>query len=62
MPGKSSSLGSIASVLKSEGYSTDFLYGGDINFTNMKSYLLANGYQQAIGDTWFPSDVRKTHA
>lgn len=27
------------------GYKIDFLYGGDINFINMKSYLLSIGYQ-----------------
>ena len=27
-------------ICGNKGYATDFLYGGDINFTNMKSYLL----------------------
>ena len=62
MPRKSCSLGSIASALKPEGYHTDFFYGGDINFTNMKSYLHANGYDETTGDTDFPLSVRRTHA
>ena len=62
IPEKSRSLGSLAKSLSSQGYATDFLYGGDINFTNMKSYLLANGYQEVLGDTYFPRTQRKTHA
>lgn len=57
IPEKSRSLGSIASSLVQQGYTTDFLYGGDINFTNMKSYLLSNGYQKVEGDTYFPSST-----
>lgn len=62
LPQKSRTLPSIAASLSQEGYQTDFLYGGDINFTNMKSYLLSTGYQTAKGDTHFPVSVRKTHA
>ena len=39
IPAKSRTLPSIAEELVKAGYKTDFLYGGDINFTNMKSYL-----------------------
>ena len=62
IPEKSRSLNSIAKSLNGIGYGTEFLYGGDINFTKMKSYLLSTGYQQAMGDTHFPRSVRKTHA
>ena len=62
LPQKSRSLPSIAASLSKEGYQTDFLYGGDINFTNMKSYLLSTGYQATRGDTYFPVTTRKTHA
>ena len=62
MPQKSRTLPSIARTLAGAGYTTDFLYGGDINFTNMNSYLLSTGYQTVRGDTHFPSSVRKTHA
>ena len=40
-------------------YRTDFLYGGDINFTNMKSYLLGSGYQHLTADIDFPSSQRQ---
>lgn len=53
---------SIAASLKKVGYYTGFLYGGDINFTNTKGYLLATGYEDTWGDTSFPLEVRRTHA
>lgn len=54
IPAKSRTLPSIAGKLVKEGYHTDFLYGGDINFTNMKSYLLQSGYQKLTADVDFP--------
>ncbi len=59
---KSRHLPGIAASLKREGYATDFLYGGDVNFTNMKSYLLSTGYEQTCSDDHFPLSVRRTHA
>lgn len=44
------------------GYSTDFFYGGDINFTNMQSYLWSNGYQSITADTDFSAAERQTNA
>lgn len=46
MPDKSQTMPSVASVLKTQGYHTYYLYGGDINFTNMRSYLVATGWDQ----------------
>ena len=46
MPEKSRTLPSIASTLQHEGYQTAYLYGGDINFTNMRSYLISSGWQR----------------
>lgn len=51
----------IARTLRRAGYSTKFLYGGDINFTNTHGYLLATGYERTYGDTSFPASVRRTH-
>ena len=48
MPEKSRTLPSIASTLQHEGYQTAYLYGGDINFTNMRSYLVSSGWQRLI--------------
>ena len=53
VPAKSRTLPAISEELVKAGYQTDFLYGGDINFTNMKSYLLSKGYQHLTADTDF---------
>lgn len=53
IPAKSRTLPAISEELVKAGYSTDFLYGGDINFTNMKSYLLSKGYQKLTADKDF---------
>ena len=53
IPAKSRTLPVIAEGLSKAGYKTDFLYGGDINFTNMKSYLLSTGYQRLTANTDF---------
>ena len=49
MPKKTNLLPSFASSLQQEGYHTYYLYGGDINFTNMRSYLIATGWEKL---TW----------
>lgn len=46
IPEKSRTLPSIARTLKAEGYATSYLYGGDINFTNMRSYLISTGWDK----------------
>lgn len=50
----------LARSLKSNGYSTSFLYGGDINFTNMNGYLLATGYEKIISDVDMPMRESKS--
>lgn len=61
LPSKCAQLPSIARSLRSAGYTTEFLYGGDINFTNTNGYLLATGYERTFGETAFPASVRRTH-
>ncbi|NDV58022.1 LTA synthase family protein [Bacteroides sp. 519] len=53
LPVKSKNLPSIAKSLSTNGYKTNFLYGGDINFTNMQSYLRSTGYQELVADKDF---------
>ena len=48
MPSKTRQLPSIAATLLDEGYSTTYLYGGDINFTNMRSYLMGTGFERLV--------------
>ena len=50
IPSKSRTLPNIARTLQKErGYNTSYLYGGDINFTNMRSYLISGGFENL---TW----------
>ena len=46
VPNIARKLPNIAQSLGKAGYQTDFLYGGDINFTNMQGYLRAGGFQK----------------
>ena len=59
IPAKSRTLPCIASTLNDNGYASSFLYGGDINFTNMQSYLRTGGYQTIVSDVDFSSSERK---
>lgn len=52
---------SIAASLRKAGYTTSFLYGGDINFTNTHGYLQSTGYERIDGEEAFPASVRRTH-
>ena len=54
MPKKSTSLPSIAGTLAQNGYSTTFYYGGDINYSNMRSYFIGTGFQHIVSDVDFP--------
>ena len=61
MPTKSRTLPALSEEFLKAGYQTDFLYGGDINFTNMKSYLLSKGYQRLTADTDFSLAERNSN-
>ena len=57
MPSKSRSLPNLARTLRQErGYETHYLYGGDINFTNMRSYLIGGGFSEL---TWMDDYSRE---
>lgn len=58
---KSQKLPSLASTLAETGYRNTFLYGGDINFTNMRGYLYSTGYEHALADSDFSAAERATH-
>lgn len=38
----------IADLLQSQGYHTEFIYGGEAHFDNMRSFFTGNGVQQII--------------
>ena len=48
IPEKSRTMPSIAATLRQQGYHTSYLYGGDINFTNMRSYLVSTGWEHIV--------------
>ena len=47
-PSKSQSLPAIARSLRKVGYDTEMIYGGDADFTNMRSYFYATGYGRVM--------------
>ncbi len=47
---------SLAKLLKSKGYTSSFVYGGDLNFANMRNYIVYQGFENIIGKTDFESD------
>lgn len=61
LPSRCGALPSIARTLGAAGYTTSFLYGGDINFTGTKGYLLSTGYTTVWGDETFTPAERATH-
>lgn len=58
LPQVSTTLPSIARTLGNAGYSTKFYYGGDTNYSNMRSYIVGTGYQEVVSDRDFPSKMR----
>ena len=54
MPDKSQTMPSIAKTLKQANYQTHYLYGGDINFTNMRGYLIATGWDHLTSMDDYP--------
>lgn len=38
----------LASILKTQGYHTQFIYGGEAHFDNMRSFFTGNGMQQIV--------------
>lgn len=49
-PDKAAKLPSLSKVFSSAGYPTAFVYGGDLSFANMKSYLASGGFQTIIDE------------
>ena len=57
-PSKTQTLPSISQSLKKEGYDLEFLYGGDADFTNMRSYFIGAGFDKIVADQNFPISDR----
>ena len=60
MPSKTRFMPGIAKSLRAEGYQTHYLYGGDINFTNMRSYLISTGFEQLHWMKDYTAEEQKT--
>jgi phosphoglycerol transferase MdoB-like AlkP superfamily enzyme len=65
---------SIAALLQKQGYSTEFIYGGESHFDNMRSFFMGNGFENIVDQkdyknpvfvgSWGASDedlLNKTH-
>lgn len=48
----------IAETLHDNGYATRFIYGGDVDFTNMRGYLHEVGFERVGGNEEFPGSRR----
>jgi phosphoglycerol transferase MdoB-like AlkP superfamily enzyme len=57
-PKKTESLPSISRSLKGVGYDLQYYYGGDADFTNMRSFLLSAGFNRIVSDKDFPVQER----
>jgi len=61
IPSKSRTMPNIARTLQQKrGYETHYLYGGDINFTNMRSYLVSGGFQQLTWKDDYSAEEQQT--
>lgn len=57
-PRKSQHIPAIAGSLRKAGYATHYYYGGDADFTNMRSYLMSSGFDDIVSDQDFPISDR----
>ena len=58
VPEKAGRLPQIGKSLAAEGYALKFWYGGDEDFTSMRSYLVAGGFLDRVSDHSFPVSQR----
>lgn len=57
-PEKTEHLPAIPRSLKKAGYDVQYYYGGDADFTNMRSYLISAGVERIVCDQDFPLSQR----
>ena len=58
-PEKSDKLTMMSEYFNKNGYSSSFYYGGDINFYNLKSFVLQGGFKNIIDGYDFPASLRE---
>ncbi len=49
----------LASLLDQRGYSTEFIYGGESHFDNMRGFFMGNGFKSVIDEHDFASPLFK---
>ena len=49
----------ISDYFNRNGYLTSFYYGGDIDFYNLKSFVLQGEYNIIVGQDDFPKEVKE---
>lgn len=54
-PRKYAGLPGLGRELRDAGYSTAFLYGGELEFANLRAFVLTSGYSRAIDKYQFPA-------
>ncbi len=59
-PTKTRNLPSLAKTLESYGYTCSYTYGGELEFANIKSYLINTGYKHLVSKYSFPIEQRTT--
>ena len=57
---KAQKLPSFNKILKSAGYQSAFLYGGDIDFGHINSFIVINGFDKIISDKDFSSSIPRS--
>jgi len=59
-PTKTQHLPSITKTLEANGYGTSYTYGGELEFANIKSYLVNTGFDKLVSKYSFPISERTT--
>ena len=57
---KTQHLPSLNMSLKKLGYKSSFIYGGDVNFANFRSYLTSSGFDRITAIEDFPGELNKS--
>ncbi len=57
-PEKSKKLTMMSDYFNRNGYWSSFYYGGDIDFYNLKSFVLQGKYKDIVGQADFPKEIR----
>ena len=58
---KTEKIPNLNKTLRSEGYGSAFLYGGDIDFAHIRSFVLTGGFKKIISDQDFDRSVPRSN-